>query len=223
MLVIETSGNTCGVAVSVDGCVQAVRYLEDRSSLSQRIMGLVDETLQAASCAVHDLNGIAVSLGPGSWTGLRIGVTTAKALAQGLRVPLVGVPTFDAAARRMRHAPDQRLFIVAPCRKGEVYVAAYARGQKVQSEYIAKTDDLIQQLREAEGPIALCGDAADELQKALSYQANVGGTFAYYVLVGAADIAHARLTQGDADDLFAVKPIYLAPSQAERVMGVRIE
>ncbi len=222
LLAIETSGSQCGFAVIENGQFLGLRLLDDRSTLSQRIMELIDETLHEAGCDVRQLDGIAVSLGPGSWTGLRIGVTTAKALAQALNVPLVGVPTFDAAARLIRLIADERLMIVAPCRKGEVYVATFAGGQKIESEHIVNTDDLIRQLREAEEPIALCGDAADELRTTLGDQVVVVGVFVNRVLLGAVDIAHERLTQGDMDDLFAVKPIYLAPSQAERVTGIQV-
>jgi tRNA threonylcarbamoyladenosine biosynthesis protein TsaB len=220
VLVIETSGNVCGFAVSVDGRIKKVRYLDDRSTLSQRIMGLIDETLRAEGCDVHDLDGIAVSLGPGSWTGLRIGVTTAKALAQGLNVPLVGVPTFDAAARGAVY--EGRLVVTAPCRHGEVYAATFAARQKVEAERIVKTDDLLSQLRATGEPFALCGDAAGELQAASGAPTAGVGVFVNCVLSGAAEIAHERLRPGAVDDLFAVKPLYLAPSHAERVTGIQV-
>ena len=222
LLVIETSGNTCGFAVSVDGHIQKVSYLGDRSSLSQRIMGLIDETLRAAGCDVHQLNGIAVSLGPGSWTGLRIGVTTAKSLAQALGVPLVGVPTFEAVARALHDSivPRARLIIYTPCRKGEVYVAVFdEEGRKVDEEHIVTIDNFIARLREEKTPRTVFGFPTDERRTDLRGRAVV---FAHRALTGTTAIAHERLTQGKADDLFAVKPIYLAPSQAERVTGIHV-
>jgi tRNA threonylcarbamoyladenosine biosynthesis protein TsaB len=221
LLTIETSGKTCGFAVSENGQLQSFRILGDRSALSQRIIGLIDETLKQAGRNVHQLNGIAVSLGPGSWTGLRIGVTTAKVFAQALGVPLVGVPTFDAVARSL--SPCGRLVVVAPCRKGEVYAAVFdSEGHKVEAEHVVKTEDLIAQLRE-ETNVTLCGDSVDELKTILGKRAKVVENFAQQALVGATAIAHERLVQDNADDLFAVKPIYLALSQAERVMGIQIE
>lgn len=222
LLAIETSGALCGFAMSVNGYIGEARYLDDRSSLSQRIIALIDATLRAARCDVHDLNGIAVSLGPGSWTGLRIGVATAKALVQGLNVPLVGVPTFDAVARS-NIASRGHLVVVAPCRTGEVYAAVFNRdGNKIQAERVVKTDDLIMRLR-GESTLTLCGEGAEEIVAALGERVTFISHFASHVLTGMTTIAHERLTQGNADDLFAVKPLYLAPSQAERVMGIQIE
>ena len=69
-----------------------------RETHTSRLMPAIDKVLKDASLTIQDLDGIAVSLGPGSFTGLRIGIATAKGLAQGLNIPVVGIPTLDGLA-----------------------------------------------------------------------------------------------------------------------------
>src|SRR5688500_6452412 len=99
VLSVETSGRHWGIAAveCEDGKagVRAVSISPEPRQLSQRIMLTIDEVLSDAGCSLEDVEVLAVGLGPGSWTGLRIGLTTCKTLAQARGWQLCGVPTLD--------------------------------------------------------------------------------------------------------------------------------
>jgi len=139
VLGLETSGPECRVAVltlrgrpgSALEALDAGRAVErsGRSEFarhSEIIYGLLDGVLDRARSGLRDLDGIAVSIGPGSFTGLRVGLTVAKVLARFGRTPLAGVSTLEAMAldgRRRSAGPD--FLPVIDARRGEVYAAAF--------------------------------------------------------------------------------------------------
>lgn len=98
----------------------------ERPHHTDRLLSLADQALTAAGVAFADVARIGVGVGPGSFTGLRIGVSTARGLAQGLDVPLVGVSSLTALARGA--AGHDRVLAVLDARRGEAFVAAYEDG-----------------------------------------------------------------------------------------------
>ena len=119
---------------------------------SERLLGAIELVLREAHCAMEDLDRWAISLGPGSFTGLRIGVSTVKGLAIPNRKPVTGVSTLDVLASQTSPTP----FLICPildARKGEVYTAFYRYGEenflKRQPAYQAITpEDLIKKINE---------------------------------------------------------------------------
>lgn len=104
ILAVDTSGTAIGVAAlhyDESGGVEplAVLGLPEARQLSRHLIAAIDAVLESAGWDLDDVDGLAVGLGPGSWTGLRIGLTTCKTLAQARNWPLAGVPTFDAMAQ----------------------------------------------------------------------------------------------------------------------------
>jgi len=98
ILAIETSGDHSSVALAHDGMVLAERFFPSRMSLSQTLPGHIQSVLEAEQVSEAGLDAIAVTLGPGSFTGLRVGIALAKAMAHALSLPLVGVGTHDLLA-----------------------------------------------------------------------------------------------------------------------------
>lgn len=125
VLGIETATLVCGAAVAADGRVMADAWVESRNVHAERLMSLIDEALRGAETGLGAIDAIAVSTGPGSFTGLRIGVSVAKGLAYATGKPLVGVPTLTAIAERAARESRQRVpEIIVPlldARRGEVY------------------------------------------------------------------------------------------------------
>ncbi len=124
VLGIEAATPVAAVAVATKEKILAERMVNNRRTHSVNLLPMVKDTLADAGINKEHLTGIAVSSGPGSFTGLRIGMSTARTLAQVLRLPLVGVPTLDALAYPLSgHAK-----LVCPilnARKNEVYAALY--------------------------------------------------------------------------------------------------
>lgn len=126
VLGIETATWTAAVGVVRQGEVLSDERHEERSSHAVSLLPLIDRALHRAGVKIQDLDAIAVSVGPGSFTGLRIGLATAKGIHLALGTPLVAVPTLLAHAR----AIGLDGFTLAPwidARKREVYAAAYRR------------------------------------------------------------------------------------------------
>jgi tRNA threonylcarbamoyladenosine biosynthesis protein TsaB len=101
---------------------------DDRPAHAARVLGLLEEALAAAGADWDDVGRLAVGIGPGGFTGLRIGVATARALAQGRGLPLVGVGSLDALAAGAGRAGAPALAAVIDARRGEVFAAAWGAG-----------------------------------------------------------------------------------------------
>ncbi len=121
ILSIETSTPVCSVAVHADGDLVSLSELNQTGAHAERLMLLVEEVLEKGKAAFHELDAIAVSEGPGSYTGLRIGVSSAKGLAFGLGKPLIGVNTLQALASAVVLEEGELVVPVLDARRMEVY------------------------------------------------------------------------------------------------------
>ncbi|MEK7765195.1 MAG: tRNA (adenosine(37)-N6)-threonylcarbamoyltransferase complex dimerization subunit type 1 TsaB, partial [bacterium] len=138
ILALETSGPACEVAVlrAPAGGRDAAALMRravtarlppgtERLRHAEALFGLLDRVLARARCRRADLEAVAVSLGPGSFTGLRIGLTAAKVLARFGRLRLCGIPTLEAMATAVAAPSSPRLVPVLNAMRGEVYAAVY--------------------------------------------------------------------------------------------------
>ena len=127
LLALETATATCGAAVLREGEVVAQAHLHRPRVHSKRLTPLVEDILRHADASSAELDAVAVSEGPGSYTGLRIGVSTAKGWALSADAALVGVPTLEAYAARVRPmaAPSDVVCALLDARRDEVYAGAY--------------------------------------------------------------------------------------------------
>jgi len=125
ILGIETSATHSSVAVVEDGVLQGERYFAGRMSLSESLPAHVQGVLETEDVAGAGLDALAVSLGPGSFTGLRVGVAAVKAMAHALELPLVGIPTHEALAWPFAIAGVEMICILQHARKADVYSTTY--------------------------------------------------------------------------------------------------
>lgn len=100
ILAIETSTTVCGCAVLRDGAIIANQWIDERSAHAEKLFGLADAVLRGSAVDPRDLDAVAVSIGPGSFTGLRIGLSAAKGFHLALGTPVIAVPTLTALAHR---------------------------------------------------------------------------------------------------------------------------
>lgn len=228
ILALETSTRAGGVAL-LDGDQLLAEYsLCVPTTHSERLMATVDRLLGDCGWSVEALEGVAVSIGPGSFTGLRIGVSTAKGLALALGVPLAGVPTLDALAATVPFAADP-VCPILDAKKGEVYASLFhwAAGGMVRDwEYLALTpEDLCARLR---GPVIFVGDGVAAfggiLSRALGERARLappGRRLPSAACV--AQLGHRRLRSGETVEPARLTPLYIRPSEAElRSRGRRL-
>ncbi len=137
ILAIETSSNVASVAVSDDDRLLCELTLNNKLTHSQTILPMIDDVLNKSEIEISDIDLIAVSNGPGSFTGLRIGVTTAKGLAHAANKPAVGISVLEAMAYNLKFSP----YIISPimdARREQVYNAFYRFDEKGNISVIAK-------------------------------------------------------------------------------------
>ncbi len=202
-----------GVAL-VDGERVVGEYLLDvRVTHSERLLPAIDRVLADAGWRPQDLAGLAVAVGPGSFTGLRIGLSTVKGLALALGIPVAAVPTLDALAARLPFAALP-VCPVLVARKDEVYCSLYHwehGGMRREWDYLALApDELARRLVE---PVILLGDAAAAIAAAAGRLAPPAQRAPSPVTV--AMLGLARLRAGDAVPAADLVPFYLRPSEAE--------
>ncbi|HEY6199051.1 MAG TPA: tRNA (adenosine(37)-N6)-threonylcarbamoyltransferase complex dimerization subunit type 1 TsaB [Candidatus Binatia bacterium] len=189
------------------------------------LLPLIDDLLREANIALSDVGAFAVALGPGSFTGLRIGLATVKGLVYGSNAPVIGVPTLHAVAARV----DDHEGFVCPfldARKKEVYAALFRREgsrlERVSDDVVAAPVAVLDAARRRIGS-ARClfiGDAIVTyeaiVKQALGAQAlSTLGAGYPSTAAAVARIAEEKLRRGDYDAVGPLAPIYLRPSEAE--------
>lgn len=128
ILNIETSTKVCSVGLAVDGVITSFKETQVANSHAELVTLFADEVIKASGFSLADLDAVAVSKGPGSYTGLRIGISTAKGLCYALNKPLIAIDTLKAMAAGMIALIKDDPFLVCPmidARRMEVYAAIY--------------------------------------------------------------------------------------------------
>lgn len=226
ILAIDTSTPIGSVAV-LDGSRLLAEVTADvRARHGETVLAHVEHAMRLARLGAADLELVACGLGPGSFTGLRVGLATAKGLAIARRTPLVGVPSIRVLARG-RATPVRTVVAVVDAHKGEVYAAAYRSEPdgtlvEILAPFHAEPEPAGRTVRETLGAGAecwLCGDGVsaygDRFVTALEAPFVRGAPIhdvPRAALLGI-EALEAFRTRG-ADDLDAVEPLYVRPSDA---------
>ena len=126
ILNIESSTTNCSISLANNGELISIRELNEKNySHSTKLHSFIEEVLKNSNITVNKLSAIAVSSGPGSYTGLRIGVSAAKGLCYALQIPLISVPTLKVLARQLNIQREDLIIPVMDARRDEVYSAVY--------------------------------------------------------------------------------------------------
>jgi tRNA threonylcarbamoyladenosine biosynthesis protein TsaB len=213
VLAVETSTLSGGAALLDGERIVGEYTLDVRITHSERLMAAIDQLLTDAGWTARDLEGLAVSVGPGSFTGLRVGLSTVKGLALALSIPVAAVPTLDAMAAMLPFA-SLPVCPVLDARKREVYASLYrwdGLTMRREWEYLAiAPDDLARRLDE---PVIVVGDGADAISSPFARRVQPPRRGPAPAVVGA--LGHARIAIGDTVAAADLLPIYLRPSEAE--------
>ena len=215
ILILETSTPQCSVALAQDGV--AVAWKEERADEgyvhAERLLPLIDEVLREHGWDKGDLDAVAVSGGPGSFTGLRIGVSTAKGVCHALGLPLIALDTLALLAeqgRRLDPTPQPRVGMI-DARRMEVYAATYADDGTCTRGVEPVEVDVKPEF--FEGPAQFIGDGAMKCAEAL---AGEGRTFvkAWPLARDGAALAEAKLVADNVADLGSYEPNYVKAFKA---------
>ena len=167
ILNIETATKNCSVCLAKDGVPVAVaEYAGEGYAHAEKLHVFIENVLAEAGAAYADLTAVAVSMGPGSYTGLRIGVSAAKGLCYALNIPLIAVETLELLARRVN--PEEGVIIpMIDARRMEAYTAVfdtnYNKVRDTKAEIIDENSFV-----DIEGDIHLLGDGAAKCREVLT-------------------------------------------------------
>jgi tRNA threonylcarbamoyladenosine biosynthesis protein TsaB len=222
VLGIETSTTQATVAIgSEDGVV--AEALVAQAAPNEFLLPAIRFCLDQSGLGYHNLAGVAVGLGPGLFTGMRVGVATAKALAQSLSVPITGFVSLDVLAYEVRYT-HRVICAVLDARRQEVFYAFYRAspgGVQRMSEYlVAKPEKLAIRMAASPEEVLLVGNGAilyRDVFEDLGSQVEIGRisqAFPEARLV--VELGLARMTRGHFDSVYSLKPVYLRRS-AKRI------
>jgi len=219
ILAVETATLAGSAALLEDGQVIGETSLEIPVTHSERLMAMVDRLLQECGRDIEKMDALAVSIGPGSFTGLRVGIATIKGLALTLGLPVAPVPTLDALASNLPFA-DATVCPLLDARKGEVYCSLYRwREDRMERlwDYLALPPQAVAE--RLAPPVIVIGDGVPACQPFLSQlgpgvrvapASHSAPSAAVVGLLGGAAFAAGHAVAGD-----ALQPLYLRPSEAE--------
>lgn len=232
VLGIETSTPQASVAIGSEQGVIASAMVSRGASYNEFLLPAIRFCLDQAGVDYRNLGGVAVSLGPGLFTGMRVGVATAKALAQALSVPICGMPSLDLVAYEVRYSP-RTICVALDARRGEVFTAFYRSSpggiQRMSPYGIEKPEQLATGLGSRIEEVLLVGNGAllykEEFEDLGSVVELGTMSHAFPNAQALVELTVPRMFREDFDSLYDLKPLYLRHSakriQWERIRGSR--
>lgn len=222
ILAMDTATLVSSVAVATEERVLAELTAETRFTHSETLVPHIDKVLQLADTKREELSAVAVSLGPGSFTGLRIGLAAAKAISYALSIPLVGVPTLEVLAAAFP-SPGALIAPLIDAQKGNAYFALYRStedGLICEKEVVvASPQEIVATIAEEKCPVTLAGDFARKLVvKGVELPKNATLAPITHIMPRAALVAARamiRLENGEGKNPMDLEPIYVRRSEAE--------
>lgn len=224
ILAIDTSGQNCSVAIIDEEKVICDFNLSIGTTHSETLLPMIDEVCKTSRIDLSEVDVLACGIGPGSFTGLRIGLATIKGFALAQNKNVVGVPTLDALAYNIANF-DGLICSVLDARNNNVYAGIYKYvNDKVilQDDYITENlDTLIDILKEKNEKVIFVGDGAVSFKEKFIQSLSEKALFAPLHLNNqlSSSVAKAALDRAlvnDFDDADTLNPMYLKKSQAER-------
>ena len=223
ILAFETSAKACSVALHDGQKLLGESYQNTGLTHSQTLMTMAEDLMKTCGKAVKDITHLAVAAGPGSFTGVRIGVAAAKGFAWGAELPVYGVSTLEAMALSLG-AFEGHVCACMDARRNQVYNAVFladgGKLERVSDDRAISLAELKHELEHIDGPIFLVGDGAELTCRTLS------GELDNLILPpehrrqqrasGVALAALEAMERGESADGAALQPNYLRLSQAER-------
>ena len=225
ILCIETATISCSVALSDGGKVVSSKESRVKNSHSSIITVFIEEVLKAAKTEYSALKAVAVSKGPGSYTGLRIGVSTAKGICYALNIPLISVPTLEAMSSGLINKlktdsmadADSLICPMLDARRMEVYYSIFDRNNKEISETKAEiiTETSFSEFLEHQKMIFF-GDGAEKCKSVLKHDNAIFLDNIFPSANDMADIAFKKYQNQEFEDTAYFEPFYLKEFVAKK-------
>lgn len=227
LLALDSSGLVASVALLVDDTLIAEYTTNFKKTHSQTLLPMLDEIVKMTDTKLEELDVIAVSAGPGSFTGLRIGSATAKGLGLALKKPIIGVPTVDALAYNL-YGTEALICPIMDARRGQVYTGLYEfeknEFQVIEEQKVTTITELLEQLTTMDRNVIFLGDGVEVhrtlIEETLKDKVSFAPAHLAKQRAGAvAMLASEYYKQGKMEDAKDHAPEYLRLSQAERELA----
>ena len=229
-LAIDTSTEEAGLSLSsVDGAVVYEKNWISKRNHTAELHPEIEFSLVSNDLSPDDLQGIIVAIGPGTFTGVRIGMAAAKGLSLGLNIPIVGIGTLDIAAYPFSNM-EQNIIAIIPAGRGEFACAIYEKKasysdpaiklNKIKDDHLASFNEIQSYIELSEDPVLICGEIPQETETELQI------SFGKKVIIPDSQerlrkarhlsyLGNNRILLGDFDNAQTLLPVYIRPSAAE--------
>lgn len=221
ILAVDTSTSSGSIAFLDDRGMVAEWTLRSAQTHNRRLLKTVDRFLRDLEWPIGSIDLFSVTTGPGSFTGLRIGLTTVKTLAWSLNKPYAAIPSLDALAAPLACSPLPVCTLV-DAHKGEVYAAVFTADERwnlhLEGSYVVIPPDRVPE--RIKGPTIFCGDGwllhQDIIREKLGESA-IGASAPYHIIRASfvGELARVKYLSGQTEDPMTSIPLYVRPSEAE--------
>ena len=211
ILAIETATKAASVAVVSDEKFLSEIICETSAAHSETLMPQIEKVLKISGA--EKIDAVAVSIGPGSFTGLRIGLAAAKSLAYAWKIKIVGVETLQAISY---HFPSATVFPMIDAQKNRAYFQKFVNGEKFSEIEIKPIDEIVTYAEKIDGEVFLCGDVLHKIKIPLPKNVKLAPiNLRMPRAVNVALCGKKLLDAGKFDNVMNLEPLYIRRSEAE--------
>ena len=231
ILAIDSSSMVATVAITTDGILNAEYTINHKKTHSQTLLPMIAEIVKMIEIDMDSIDAVAITGGPGSYTGLRIGSATAKGIGLALNKPIINVPTMDALAYNL-YSSQYVICPIMDARRGQVYTGIYkfeeTEMKTIKPQCIMMIDELIKELDTIKESVMFLGDGVDVHKQLID---DIMDTKHYYAPTSMnrhkastlGTIAEIYYKNGKIETAKEHKPEYLRLSQAERELKAKMK
>lgn len=222
ILGIDTSTKACSAAL-FDGNTPVCEYIiNDKKTHSQKLMPIIEKMLEMSDISIEDIDAIAVSVGPGSFTGLRIGMATAKAIAHVNKIPVISVDSLETIAYNIEPT-DRKICAILDAQRTHVYTANYSYDGnilKAETEISVKDiDELLSEIGNSGDEYIIAGEAVYKYFDKISEYKNIKPASPANCISKASGVCTGALIKYEKGEeihtCYDIAPVYIRKSQAE--------
>lgn len=222
ILAVDTSSKICAVAILEDNKVIDEIKLDNGKTHSENLMPIIKEILDRNSLNLSSFNLIAVSVGPGSFTGIRIGIATIKPMAEVYNLPVASVTSLETLARNIENKEkDFTIISLIDAKNNQVYAGFFDTEYNLKEEEIAEDIDEVLKRAGKYSKIIFVGDGAiihkEKIEENLKNRSIIFAEENNQSAINTGKIGYKKFLEKDLKNADTILPIYLRKSQAERL------
>lgn len=222
VLGIDTSSNATSIAVIEDNKLICEYTVNTKTTHSQKLMPMIENMLKISEINVNDMDMISICQGPGSFTGLRIGMATAKALSHVNNLPIVGVNSLELLAGNM-DLSDKKICSILDAQRTQVYMGQYKfennKLVEIKSVDVVEIDELLEELKSSNEEWILVGEAVYKYEDKIKEIENICVPAPSHNVNKASSLCTIAMNKYDQNidvyDCYTINPVYIRKSQAE--------